>query len=84
MSRESRKNHGRRRHRWDYAAMLRAFAAERFREGCRAVVAGHFHQPFIDRNDDGTVLLSLGDWLTHYTYGEWIDGTLSLKTYGTP
>lgn len=84
MSRESRKNHGRRRHRWDYAAILRTFAAERFREGCRAVVAGHFHQPFIDRNNDGTVLLSLGDWLTHYTYGEWSDGTLSLKTYGTP
>lgn len=80
MSRGSRKNHGRRRHRWDYPALLRAFAARRFREGCDVVVSGHFHIPFRDEAD-GKVLLSLGDWLTHYTYGEWRDGVVSLRRY---
>ncbi|ABB32994.1 metallophosphoesterase [Geobacter metallireducens RCH3] len=80
MSRGSRKNHGRRQHRWDYPALLREFAARRFREGCDVVVSGHFHIPFLDEAD-GKVLLSLGDWLTHYTYGEWRDGVVSLRRY---
>ncbi|RNC73351.1 MAG: UDP-2,3-diacylglucosamine diphosphatase [Desulfuromonadales bacterium] len=80
MSHGSKKNHGRRKMRWDYPAMLRAFAAQRFREGCDTVVSGHFHIPFLD-TAEGNTLLSLGDWLTHYTYGELRDGVLSLKTY---
>jgi len=80
MSHGSKKSHGRRRHRWDYPALLRAFAAERFREGCDVVISGHFHIPLLD-NTDGRILLSLGDWLSHYSYGEWKDGTLSLKSY---
>ena len=80
MSHGSRKNHGRRRQRWDYPAILRAFAAQRFREGCDVVVSGHFHIPFLDEAG-GRILLSLGDWITHYTYGEWRDGTLTLKHY---
>lgn len=83
MSAQSKKKHGRRRHQWDYTALLRSFAAERFREGCDVVVSGHFHIPFKDEAD-GTVLLSLGDWITHFTYGEWRDGVLSLKRYRDP
>lgn len=83
MSRQSRRNHGRRRVRWDYAAIMREFAAERFREGCDAVVTGHFHIPLLEDSKDGSgrQLLSLGDWITHFTYGEWENGALSLKTY---
>lgn len=80
MSRQSRSNHGSRQNRWDYPALLRAFAAERFREGVDVVVSGHFHTPFLDASD-GKTLLSLGDWLTHYTYGEWRDGVVSLQRY---
>lgn len=80
MARESKKQHGERRQRWDYAALLRAFAAERFREGADVVISGHFHLPLLE-SSGGKTLLSLGDWLTHFTYGEWADGTFSLKGY---
>jgi len=83
MSRQSNKKHGQRQIRWDYAAILRDFAAARFREGCDVVVAGHFHLPFLEKNNNGRerVLLSLGDWISQFSYGEWLDGELSLKSY---
>jgi UDP-2,3-diacylglucosamine hydrolase len=83
MSRQSSKKHGRRRLSWDYAAILREFAAARFSEGCEVVIAGHFHLPFLERSADGgeRVLLSLGDWISQFSYGEWLDGELSLKSY---
>jgi UDP-2,3-diacylglucosamine hydrolase len=83
MARKSRREHDRRRLRWDYPAILREFAAARFREGYDAVVAGHFHLPLLETAEDGTggTLLALGDWITHFTYGEWTDGKFSLKTF---
>lgn len=80
MGRKSKQNHQRRQHKWDYAALLRAYAAERFAEGCDVVISGHFHLPLIE-GDSGHTLLCLGDWLTHYTYGEWRDGVLTLRSY---
>ncbi|WP_236685548.1 hypothetical protein [Geobacter pickeringii] len=44
------------------------------------VISGHFHLPLLETTEDKT-LLSLGDWLTHFTYGEWRDGAFSLKSY---
>lgn len=83
MGATSRQNHHQRRTRWDYVGIMREFAAERFREGCDAVITGHFHIPLLEQSADGSggVLLSLGDWITHFSYGEWQDGKLSLKTY---
>jgi UDP-2,3-diacylglucosamine hydrolase len=83
MSQQSSKKHGHRQLRWDYAAILREFAAGRFSEGCEVVIAGHFHLPFLERSADGgeRVLLSLGDWISQFSYGEWLDGELSLKIY---
>ena len=83
MGRQSRRGHDQRRFKWDYPAILRAFAAARFREGYDVVVAGHFHLPLLETATDGTggTLLALGDWITHFTYGEWADGKLSLKTF---
>ena len=83
MSRQSNKKHGQRQARWDYAAILREFAAARFREGCDVVVAGHFHLPFLEKCGNGKerLLLSLGDWISQFSYGEWLDGELSLKSY---
>lgn len=83
MGRGSKRRHGARRDKWDYPAILREFAAARFQEGYDAVISGHFHLPLIERSEDGRerTLLSLGDWISHYTYGEWEDGKFSLKKF---
>lgn len=66
--------------RWEYDRIIREFAAERFREGVEVVVTGHFHRPFLEKNGNA-VLLSLGDWISQFSYGEWHDGVLSLRTF---
>lgn len=80
---KSRRNHPRNNSRWDYGAVLRNFAAGRFEEGCDAVITGHFHLPFLERSGDGRerILLSLGDWITQFSYGEWVNGEISLKQF---
>jgi UDP-2,3-diacylglucosamine hydrolase len=83
MGRGSKRNHVARRNKWDYAAILREFAADRYREGYDAVVSGHFHLPLLEQTENGKkrTLLSVGDWITHYSYGEWEDGEFSLKKF---
>jgi UDP-2,3-diacylglucosamine hydrolase len=83
MGRASRKNHDERRNKWDYRAILREFASARFSEGCDAVIVGHFHLPLLEQgcDDRARTLLSLGDWISHFTYGEWKNGAFSLKQY---
>lgn len=68
---------------WDYLTILRQFAAARFTEGCDMMITGHFHQPLLEKSARGgeRTLLALGDWITQFSYGEWTDGELSLKTY---
>ena len=83
LGKASRENHDMRRDKWDYPSILRKFAAERFREGCDAVIVGHFHLPLIEKttNVATQTLISLGDWITHFTYGEWDEGEFSLRRY---
>jgi len=83
LGKASRENHDMRRDKWDYPSILRKFAAERFREGCDAVIVGHFHLPLIEKTTNITTqtLISLGDWITHFTYGEWDEGEFSLRQY---
>ena len=83
MGRASRQGHRHREAKWDYMAILREFAAERFREGCDVVISGHFHTPLLESAGDRgeRTLLSLGDWITHFSYGEWEDGRISLKRF---
>jgi UDP-2,3-diacylglucosamine hydrolase len=82
MSRNSSRKHGERQRRWDYAGLLREFAAARFREGCDVVISGHFHLPFAKRSaSDGKELVSLGDWISQFSYAEWRDGEITLKTF---
>ncbi len=83
MSRASRQSHQARKMKWDYQAILRKFAADRFNEGCDTVITGHFHLPLLEKTTNGgeRTLLSLGDWITHFSYGELVDGEVSLKTY---
>lgn len=65
---------------WDYLQMVREFASERFGSGYDVVVTAHFHRPLLQESGDHT-LLALGDWISQFSYGEWRDGTLELKTY---
>jgi UDP-2,3-diacylglucosamine hydrolase len=83
MGRASRQGHRQREVKWDYSAILREFAAARFREGCDTVISGHFHVPLLETSGEHgeRTLLSLGDWITHFTYGEWLDGELFLKRF---
>jgi UDP-2,3-diacylglucosamine hydrolase len=71
--------------RWDYRAIIRSFACNVRKEGCDGLVTGHFHLAFCeDLNGPPFVILSLGDWMEQFTYGEITAGTLSLKTYPSP
>jgi UDP-2,3-diacylglucosamine hydrolase len=83
LGRKSKESHRQHQHKWDYPTILREFAADRFHEGYDAVISGHFHLPLLEQTADGTgrTLLSLGDWITHYSYGEWAEGKFSLRKY---
>lgn len=84
MSRISSGNHSERNRKRDYGTILRSFAADRFESGCDAVISAHFHNPYMSRaeTDKGEkILLSLGDWKTQFSYGEWTDESLTLKKF---
>jgi len=66
--------------RWDYLQLVREFAAQQFRSGHDVVVTAHFHRP-LQEEHGATTLLALGDWISQFSYGEWQDGALTLKTY---
>lgn len=71
-----RHNHSR----WDYPAMIRGFGASVKAQGYDALVLGHFHRPLIDQQG-GFTLVSLGDWISQFSYAELRDGDFSLLTY---
>jgi UDP-2,3-diacylglucosamine hydrolase len=71
--------------RWDYRAIIRTFARSVRKHGCDGLVTGHFHLAFCEELDGSPfAILSLGDWMEQFTYGEITAGTLSLKTYQSP
>ncbi|NTV50740.1 MAG: UDP-2,3-diacylglucosamine diphosphatase [Geobacteraceae bacterium] len=71
--------------RWDYRQILLDFAANLHKQGCDGLVTGHFHLA-LSENLPGTTfsILSLGDWMEKFTYGEMLDGKLRLMTYSEP
>lgn len=79
-SRQSGKGHAAKRERWVPREMLTSHAIRRFAEGYRAVVTGHFHAPLLEETAEGTIL-SLGDWITQYSYATWENGAFALHTY---
>jgi UDP-2,3-diacylglucosamine hydrolase len=80
LGRASKKRHPLRRQRLDYLEIFRHYARQRFAEGCDLVVTGHFHIPYSATEADKT-MVCLGDWITHFTYGEWENGSIVLKQY---
>ncbi len=68
--------------RWDYREIIRNAAATLQQQGAEGLVAGHFHLPLCEQLDgSGITILSLGDWMEYYSYGEMMDGQLTLKQY---
>jgi UDP-2,3-diacylglucosamine hydrolase len=65
---------------WDGKQLAKVFAESRFSDGYDVVVTAHYHDPFLEQKGEKT-LLALGDWITQFSYGEWNDGELTLKTY---
>jgi len=81
LSNRSKKHHQKRNIKKDYDRMLRKFADNQFRNGCDAVVTAHFHYPHLSVAENGNTLLSLGDWITQFTYGEFSAEKFSLHRY---
>ena len=68
--------------RWDYREIIQTFARSVQDQGCEGLVTGHFHLAFCEELDAPPfTILSLGDWMGQFTYGEMASGTLSLRTY---
>lgn len=80
LGKHSKEKHKAAEARWDYMQLVRKFAAARFAEGFDTVVTAHYHRPLLEQSG-GKTLLALGDWISQFSYGEWIDGELTLKTY---
>jgi UDP-2,3-diacylglucosamine hydrolase len=68
--------------RWDYRQLLLDFSATVQSKGCDGLIAGHFHLALHEQSPETSfTLLSLGDWMGQFTYGEMIDGELRLMIY---
>ena len=68
--------------RWDYRQIIRCFAQSVREQGCSGLVTGHFHLAFLEElNGSPFTVLSLGDWMEQFTYGEMVNGKLFLKNY---
>ena len=68
--------------RWDYRQILLDFAGTVQKKGCDGLIAGHFHIALHESTPEPAfTLLSLGDWMGQFTYGEMTDGELRLMVY---
>lgn len=68
------------RDRWDYRTIVRSYAASIRSQGHDALLLGHFHLPFMESQGPFT-LVSLGDWISQFSYAELSEGRLKLLTY---
>lgn len=68
--------------RWNYHRILLDFARTLQMQRFDGLVTGHFHLALFENVPETTfTVLSLGDWIEQYTYGEMVDGELRLMTY---
>jgi UDP-2,3-diacylglucosamine hydrolase len=56
------------------------FAAEKFSEGFDAVIMGHFHKPYLYREEEKTLAI-FGDWQHSRSYGVILNGNISLRRF---
>lgn len=81
LSQRSSSQHASRKKRWDYRVILDSYARERFAAGCEVVITGHYHLPMLKREGE-RLFVSLGDWISQYSYAQWLDGEISLERFG--
>jgi UDP-2,3-diacylglucosamine hydrolase len=68
--------------RWDYRQILLDFVRDHLESGCNGIVTGHFHLALHENIPETSfTVLSLGDWMDQYTYGEMLDGEFRLRNY---
>jgi UDP-2,3-diacylglucosamine hydrolase len=85
LQRASRAGYQAKLQRWNYREIIRSFARTVLEQGCDGMVTGHFHIAFREELDNSQfVIISLGDWIDQFTYGEIVAGTLSLRNYEMP
>lgn len=78
----SRAGYGAKLAKWDYRRIIREFAQTVRKQGCDGLVTGHFHMAFREELAEAPfTILSLGDWMEQFTYGEMVNGELLLKNY---
>jgi UDP-2,3-diacylglucosamine hydrolase len=58
------------------------FAKSKFYEGYDYVILGHSHEAIIEEIE-GNVLINLGDWIKHYSYGKISNGKASLNFWNS-
>lgn len=82
LQKQSQAGYGAKTARWDYRRIVLDFARSLQSEGCDGLVTGHFHLA-LKEDLPGTAftVLSLGDWMEQFTYGEMQDGELRLMSY---
>lgn len=82
LQKTSRKGYAAKGARWNYTEIIRKQGRTLNSHGIDGLVTGHFHLPLCEKLDDSEfTILSLGDWMEKYTYGEMIAGELYLKKY---
>ncbi|OGU17082.1 MAG: UDP-2,3-diacylglucosamine hydrolase [Geobacteraceae bacterium GWC2_53_11] len=70
--------------RWDYRRIILDFAESIRQQGCDGLITGHFHLALHEcLPATGFTVLSLGDWMEQFTYGEILDGELRLLSYSS-
>lgn len=85
LQRASRAGYHAKTQRWNYREIIRSFARSVREQGCDGLVTGHFHLAFCEQLDGSPFsILSLGDWMEQFTYGEIDAGVLSIKTCQSP
>jgi UDP-2,3-diacylglucosamine hydrolase len=68
--------------RWDYRQIILDFAGSLRSQGVDGLVTGHFHLALCEKvAETPFTVLSLGDWMERFTYGEMQDGELRLMSY---
>ena len=58
------------------------FAKEQFNQGIDYVIVGHSHKPLYKKIDNH-ILLNLGDWIHHFSYGKLDRGNLTLQQWNS-
>ncbi|KAB0667643.1 UDP-2,3-diacylglucosamine diphosphatase [Oryzomonas japonica] len=82
LQRTSQSGYQAKRKRWNYREIILTFARSAQQQGYDGLVTGHFHLAFRQElASPSFTVLSLGDWMEQFTYGEMRNGELHLCTY---